>query len=272
MRDFYQEIIDIIGSGGEACCVFPAADSLYEAADFLTFLTTGRGNLDGLTVTYSEDRRNFDRPTIYSRNQARVPIRWQLNGSNEWGKTPSIAAFSRDDTGSNPMSIGGLFSIESVGVNRAMLSKMGDVGTQEWIANIRTTEKCRFALVDDSAGITIQRESNSVPPLGIPQSFAMVYGAAGGASAADDISLYIAGQVVTSTATNNASYVGMEALAAEVYVGAREQSSVSMEFRDWLSTIFFTHRKLSAVEVFNLNDVYVAMQRAQRSRLLAGIF
>ncbi len=263
MRDFYQEIVDIIGAGGEPCCVFPAADSLFEATDFLTFLTKGQGALDGLTATYSEDRRDFDAPAIYVRNPSRIPIRWQLNGTDEWASTPDIAAFSRDDTGSNPMSMGGLLQIADTGAARQIFSKFGNNGDREWESVILASERLRLGLHDDSAGITVFAEFLTVTPE-VPVFVVSTYDANASAksAAADDITIYINGAAVSSTKTNNASYEGMEALAAVVYVGARARSGVSQEFDGSLSTVFFTHRLLSAAEVFNLNDIYVAMQRA----------
>lgn len=274
MRDFYQEIIDIIGAGGEDCCVFSAGDPEFEAADHLTFLTKGVGDLDGLTCTYSEDRRDFDKPTIHVRNRTLIPIRWQLNTTDEWATTPDIAAFSRDDTGSNPMSMGGLISISAGSTTRTILSKQGGGGAREWQYIVVGTEKLRLRLDDDSAAVSIFKEVDAVLSLGVPLFVASTYdaNASAKAAAADDIAHYVNGLAVASTSTNNASYEGMEALGAAVYLGAQSSGGVSGEFGDWMSTVFFTHRLLSAVEVLNLNDIYVAMQRAQHSPQLAGIF
>ncbi len=254
--------------------MFPVGDSRFEAADFLTFLTKGIGNLDGLTVTYSEDRRNFDKPTIYARNQARIPVRWQLNDLNEWAKTPDIAEFSRDDTGSNPMSFGGLISISLDSDARVALSKDGDNGTREWELQVLADETLRGALFDDSAALFVGALSDDPLELSVPLFIGFTYdsNASAKAAAGDDVTIYRNGQVLATTAINNASYEGMEALAADVYLGAQARAGVSAEFGNWLSTFWFSHKLVTAADMVNLNDIYVAMQRAQRSPQLAGIF
>jgi len=106
VRDYYQDIIDIIGAGGEACCVFPFGDAEFENAAHTTFLTKGQGALDGLTCTYSKDRTTFDLPTIVFRNRFQAVFQ-PLDGVDEEADTPDADVWSRDDGSSEGMSLGG---------------------------------------------------------------------------------------------------------------------------------------------------------------------
>ena len=267
MRDFYQEIIDIIGSGAEACCVIPIGDPAFENAAHTTVTTKGQGALDGLIFTYSEDRRAFDRATIYTRNQFRSPfVPW--NGSDEEADTPDIDAWSRNDASSEGMSHGFLANIIATAGTQNIISK-DDAGlNSEWQLRIQTDETLLLLLIDESAGVFPNRGSNVAVKLDVVTFLAQTYDGSGGATAADGIALYQDGVILASTASNNASYVAMENLDSVVQLC---QIGAVNEFFGYLGTVFFTHRVLSAVEVFNLNDIYVDMQRAQRSRLLAGV-
>lgn len=265
MRDFYQEIIDIIGAGGEPCCVIPIGDPAFENAAHTTVTTKGQGALDGVVFTYSEARTGFDLPTIYTRNQFRFPlVPW--NGSDEEADSPDIDAWSRDDGSGQGFSIGGLLNVTDTAAIREVLSK--DRGTDsEWQYRIGSIDTLECFIFDESNGTNCSRSSNSAVTQRLPVSLIVTYDGSGGATAADGMALYESGQIIASTATNNASYVAMENLDNEVELGDRNEA---LFFSGLMAALFFTHRTLSAVEVQNLDDIYVAMQRAQRSQLLAG--
>ena len=105
---------------------------------------------------------------------------------------------------------------------------------------------------------------------GIRDFVASTCDGSGGATAADGIDHYINGALNNGVATNNASYVAMEPGTGEVTLARYLASTNRLD--GLMGLPFFTHRVLSAAEAFNLNDIYVAMQRPQRSPLLAGIF
>lgn len=269
LRDFHQELIDIIGAGDEACCLFTPGDHRQENAAKTTFLTKGQGALDGLTVTYNPGARtDFDDPTYHIRNQFRLP--WMtLNGVDESAQTPDIAAFSRNDGAGQGFSFGGLLIVLGSASQKTVLQK-SDLGVnEEWQFGFSSDEKLRLGLKDESANVNAFTTASPTAMLGRPVVVGASYGGAGGSAAADDIDLYGLGSILASTATNNASYVAMEPLAADVFLGENEAT-------DWfpgqMSIVYFTHRVLSAAEHFDINDVLVAAQRADRSRLLAGIF
>lgn len=269
MRDFYQEIIDIIGSGGEDCCVFPFGDSKFENAAHTTFVTKGQGALDNLTCTYSKDRTTFDLPTIVYRNRFQA-VSQPLDGIDEEADTPDIAAFSRDDEGgANGFSLGAQINVVDA-TTSALLSKWETSGSnREWLWRLNAGNDLELIQRDESAAVDASRTSDVVIPENLDMFISTTYDGSGGASAMDGTTHYVNGAVRASTATNNASYVGMEAGTGPLEIGKFNAGNAFFDGR--LGTLLFTHRVLSAAEMLNLNDIYVAMQRADRSRLLAGV-
>lgn len=267
MRDFYQEIIDIIGAGGEACCVIPFGDSAFENAAHTTFVTKGQGALDNLTCTYSKDRKTFDLPVIVFRNRFQAALQ-PIDGVDEEADTPDAAAWSRDDGSSEGMSFGALVNFIDA-TSDAILSRFG-ASVAEWEFATTSSDELTMEVNDVSAGVGATRKSDAAIRENNNLFVGATYDGSGGASAADGMIMYAGGLVIASTATNNASYVAMENLTSTTTVGFRE-AGPGLFLDGLLGVLFFTHRVLSAVEMFNLNDIYVAMQRADRSRLLAGV-
>ena len=266
MRDFYQEIIDIIGSGGEACCVIPIGDSGFENAAHTTVTSKGQGALDGVTVTYNPSARTaFDNPTEYIRNRFQLPLQ-DLNGVDEDADTPDLDAWSRDDASGEGLSFGALLQIKDTSATRRFFDRGNG---SEWHMIVLGTEKITSRFRDPSAGVTVRRDSDLAMPVNQLTLIATTYDGSGGASAMDGAVNYENGLVVASTATNNASYEAMENTVNLTRVGS--QNGTLSFFAGKIALPFWTGRTLNAVEMFNLNDIYVAMQRAQRSSLLAGV-
>lgn len=266
MRDFYQEIIDIIGSGGEACCVIPIGDPNFENADHTTVTTKGTGALDGLVFTYQGGARTgWETPTIFARNQFRHPF-VKFDGSSEALNSPDADAWSRDDTAGQGFSFGALVDVVDDGNDQAILTKFETTGTLlEWQFYLAESDKTILLLVDASAGTVPFKNLNETGKLPPGKHFVVgTYDGSGGASAADGINLYDDGFLNTDVdTTNNGSYVGMENLTSLVELGFTDGNEDIFPSR--MGTVFFTHRTLNAVEVFNLKDIYAAMQRATPS-------
>ena len=271
MRDFYQEIIDIIGAGGEVCCVFTHGDPAFENAAHTTFTTKGQGALDGLTVTYVPGARTaFVSPTIYTRNQFRTAwVPW--NGSTEQAQTPDLDAWSRDDALSEGLSMGGMASRGANGGLLALLTKGRiNANNSEWSWVSQASDLLALSLRDTSVSLSVSREVGSTPPINERFSHILTYDGSGGVTAADGINHFIDGVLDNGTATNNASYVAMEPGTKDVDL-ARSDNAFNWN-GEIMAGLFFTYRVLNAAEAQNVHDVLVAMQRAQRSQLLAGIF
>lgn len=267
MRDFDQEIIDIISAGGEDCALWVPGDAAQENAARTTLTSKGVGALAGLILTYRSAITSWDAPIIHARNQNRTPFP-QLNGVDEGGTSPDAAAWSRDDAGgANGFSIGALVNFINATGSR-ILAKDDDTDN-EWEFTPDSNDRLNLILEDDSAGVLIQRRTVAAVVENITKFVSTTYDGTGGASATDGAVMYEEGIPTTSSAINNASYVGMEDLTSPVGLG--QKGNNGNELNGFLGIAFFTHRVLSASEMFNLNDIYEAMQRAQRSRLLAGV-
>ncbi len=269
MRDFYQEIIDIIGAGAEACCVIPMGDPNFESADRTTLLSTGQGDLDGLTFTYEPGARTaFVNPVIYVRNQAQTPLVDMDGAGDGVATTPDAAPWSRDDTAGEGFSMGVFAKVRGTG-QRTFLAKTNLGGAEEWrVRWTNTTDKLQLRIKDESANIEVTRTADVATPLGVPASFGITYTGAGGASAMDGAVLYTNGAVLPSAAANNASYVGMENLTSIVFLG---RINAANYFNGWMMAPYFTHRVLSVTEELNIDAIYQDMYRARPSRLLAGV-
>ena len=264
MRDFYQDILDIISAGGEAACVIPIGDPGHENAARTTVTTKGVGVLDGLVFTYSEAITSFDAPIIYARNEFRTPD-VPFNNSDEEADSPDAAAWSRDDGSSEGLSVGGRVTPAAINDQMGILGKESS-GAREWSWFLTSNGTYRLRVRDPSAGVQCQRTADVAIVANVPHSITITYDGSGGASAADGIVMYQDGASFASTANNNASYVAMETPGGVVELGF-VLSANHMNGR--LSTLFFTHRVLSAAEVLNLDDVYTAMQRETPSRVYA---
>jgi len=155
---------------------------------------------------------------------------------------------------------------------QAVLSKFETNSTRrEWRCSIDgSTLDLRLLKRDESASVETFRETDANFPTDEVLLIVGTDDGSGGATAADGMAIYLRGVVEASTATNNASYVAMENDIGVVELGKQDGNSAFWTGN--LGTLFFTHRVLNGVEVFNLNDIYVAMQRADRSQLLAGVF
>jgi len=269
MRDFYQEIIDIIGSGGEPCCVIPLGDPAFENAAHTTVTTKGQGALDGLVFTYSEARTGFDAATIYIRNQFRTPL-LPFNDNDEEADTPDTDAWSRDDASGEGFSFGCAADIVDDGTNHAFLAKWTTSGgLREWEFYTFVADRPTIQFLDESAGVTPSATISDSAKLAVGRNILVsTYDGSGGALAMDGTEWYVNGLLSSLGRCNNGSYVAMEAKTSVVDLA---QIDVGIFWNSWMATMFFTHRVLNAVEVFNLNDIYVDMQRADRSRLLAGV-
>lgn len=274
MRDFYQDILDIISAGGETCCIIPYGDPERENAAHATVTSRGVGDLNGLTFTYGPGARTtFDDPTIYFRNQWRLPM-LPFNADDEELTTPDIAAWTRGDgADDNPFSIIAWPNVTNTGASRVLLSKW-QTNEQEWLWLIRGTgDVGRLALYDESVNIEVNADTDVAVTQGVIAQLGVTYDGAGGAMAMDGVTFYENGLVVASSGNDNASYVAMEPKAQEVAVGVHSNTSANYSglLIGGALGIAFTYRLLSATEMFNAYQVGVAAQKAQRSRLLRRV-
>lgn len=108
----------------------------------------------------------------------------------------------------------------SSGVVSTFFSKNGNAAEQEYQFFANGAGVLISFLVDDSAVVQPQRVSDAGAPVDSFHTYVQTYDATGGATAANGIVQLVDGAVVSSTATNNASYVAMENKANPGCVGA----------------------------------------------------
>lgn len=144
-----------------------------------------------------------------------------FDGSTNYGTTPDTANLSfGTGTADQPVSFVVLANVTDTASPRNLLSKYGGLGSGEWIFQISAADKLFLGLYDDSANVNTPRFSDAAISQGAWHLYGATYDGTGGATAANGITLYQDGAVIASTATNNASYVAMEHLAAPLEIGS----------------------------------------------------
>jgi hypothetical protein len=143
--------------------------------------------------------------------------------TSQWGATADRANLSfGTGAADSAFSIIVLANITDSAAARRLITKAeADSTDQEWFFQVASTDVLQLILTDQSAGVSASRASNAAVTQGSLALHAVTYTAAtGGATAANDITIYQNGLVVASTATNNGAYVAMEDLTAQVVIGA----------------------------------------------------
>lgn len=132
---------------------------------------------------------------------------------------------------------------------KQILSKNDNAAQQEWEFSLGSTELLNVKLFDESAGVAAQRSSNAAITLDAWTLLGMTYTAAtGGATAANDITLYENGVVKASTATNNAGYVAMEDKSSPVGLGMYIPSAPALFFPGKMALVALCQKALTANE------------------------
>lgn len=147
-----------------------------------------------------------------------------FNGTSNNLTTPDAADLSfGNGTTDSPFSVFALVNITDTAAQRTMIVKWNATGTaREWNFAVNGADTLVLTLYDESVDVAPFRGSDAAITMGSHQLFSATYSAAtGGATAADDITLYRGGVVFASTASNQATYVAMEDTASPCYIGAQ---------------------------------------------------
>lgn len=142
------------------------------------------------------------------------------SGSSQYMSMPDSASLSfGNGTVDAPFSLVWFGQVTDTAAGRALLTK-SNTGNREWEFRVSTADTLVMVIWDESAGVSPFRASNAAINQGQPVLLGMTYDGTSGATAANGITLYQNGSAITSTATNNASYVAMEDLAALTEMGS----------------------------------------------------
>jgi hypothetical protein len=169
--------------------------------------------------------------------------------------------FSFDDSGSpssDPFSVTAWVYVTDTGTGQIILSKWntGAAASREWEFRINYDVTLRFDLSDQSAGQNAYRFSDSALSAGW-HFVSAVYDNADTsytpATAADFVTLYVDGQAVSSTATTQAGYLGMENKTAPLLTGAHASGGVNeYHFSDKIDNIGLFNAALSPSNISGL--------------------
>lgn len=180
-----------------------------------------------------------------------------FSGTGQFGAVPDAANLSfGDGSADEPFSVVVLANVTDTAAARGFCGKWNAAGTQrEWFFNIGTGDQLTLNLYDESADVQPSRASDGTITQGAVGLFAGVYSAAtGGATAANDITLYENGLAVASTASNNASYVAMENGTSPLHVGSRGPSA-ELPMNGSMALMALCQKALTASEIWAIKTL-----------------
>ncbi len=181
-----------------------------------------------------------------------------FNGTSDFLSTPDAADLSFVEPAT--VSFFAVANVTDTAALRAIVAKETTAPDIEWVVRATTVDLLQLLLFDQSAAVSPSRSSDTAVNQGAWATFGISYDGGGGATAANGITQFQNGALKASTATNNASYVTMDAGAGNVLIGA-EQSAVP--------TSFFSG-SLALVMVLAAN--LTAAQQAQLTQLARSFF
>lgn len=153
-----------------------------------------------------------------------------FDGTNDYGSTPDTADLSFPEP--QPFSIVSLANVTDTGNHRNILSKFASSGVgAEWNIAVTAADLLALNLFDDSVDKQPFRISSAAITMGALHLFGSSYDGGGGATAANGITLYQDGAVITSTASNQALYVAMEDGTSAVGLGVYSNLSATGRFQ-----------------------------------------
>lgn len=203
---------DILGLMTGPRCLYaqnedPGAGTLYDAS--------GQGH-DG---TYQGSMTTGDR--VYRANGWAL----DLDGTDDYINLGDDDDFSfGDGTNDEAVTWFGVVEVVDVATNQNIITKYDNTTSselREWRVYLNTTEKLLITQYDESANVAVYSATDNSVSVGW-HTYVITSPGDGGATAMNNVKIYIDGALVASTATNNASYVAMENLASPCWIGAYE--------------------------------------------------
>jgi hypothetical protein len=183
---------------------------------------------------------------------------YSFDGTNDELDVGDADTFSFGD-GSNDstMTITAWINATDTAANRDIVTKWAadDVPQAEWVFRVDSSDKLAFFARDVSAGVNINRTSDSAVTQGSWIHVVVTYDGTGGATAMNGVTLYSNGASIASTATNNAGYVAMEPDTASVVIG-EQHDPASNDFNGSIDDVRIYNRVLTAAEITALYESY----------------
>jgi len=179
---------------------------------------------------------------------------FDFDNNNDYFLVDDADTFSFGD-GSNdsPVSFLSWIYVSDSSLSKIIASKH-DTNKREWIVQLQTEEKISFLTYDESAGVSPSRETDE--PIAPGWHFVGVtYDGSGGATNQNGTIIYIDGESVASTATNNGSYVAMENDTADLMISGRFNAGSPQSgryFKDKIGLFIIEGTELSAANIKNI--------------------
>lgn len=172
-----------------------------------------------------------------------------FNGTSQYGEMPDTDDLSfGNGTADSAFTVLALINISAITTEHTLLAKWRS-GLGEWRTAVDSGGLLRFWLQDESAAAspTARTLANGILT-GVWTLCGFTYTAAtGGATAANDMYVYVNGVDRTGNRVNAASYVAMENLTSESYIGTRN-AHLSNFFPGSLILAAVTQKALTAAE------------------------
>lgn len=141
------------------------------------------------------------------------------NGSSQSATTPNSAALTfGNGTVDSAFSGAAFANVTDSAAVRTMFARAEFGVSVDYDFRVDGADALQLLLTDFGAA-TCNRRSDAAITQGTPQLFGFSYTGAGGATAANGITLYVNGNVAASTATNSGSYVSMNGTAVTTNMG-----------------------------------------------------
>lgn len=132
-----------------------------------------------------------------------------------------------DGTNDEAVTWFGVIEVVNTGGHQVVCGKW-DVTTgsesREWFVVLTSDEKLKIFQYDESANVEIYKATSNALSVGY-HTYAITSPGDGGATAMNNVKIYIDGEVVTCTSSNSGSYVAMENLVTHCWIGATKGSA-----------------------------------------------
>ena len=241
-----------------ACPIIGTPPPVGDGFATTTFATVG---VVEEVFTWSEQPDSFDTPGAM---EGIIPV-VTFNGLDEIAEAPDADLWSPGNGSKDgAFSIAAWVDIVDTANLREMLTRYDNTSgspQREWEFQITGADRFALRARDESAGITVDRVSDSPVNQGVWAFLVATYDGTGGASAMDGVVLYQDGVAIASTANNSAGYVAMENSTASTGLG----HSVGTAGNEWFFFEgkmaggplgpLFVRRELTALEVSKLYDL-----------------
>ena len=242
----YEAHLNLYGSTG---VILAFGDPDHGLPDATTFTTVGE---EQLVFTWSESPDAFDTAldlTDQSNYQGIVPV-LHVNGSDEEADSPDNAYWSRALAA---CTVGSWVRPDTISGDDVILAKFDTVGnTREWRLLLNAGQ-VEFELSDENDAVTPNATIDTIADVAIPVSqWSHIVATYDGSADASGINVYVNGDLVASTDTDDANFISSRDTGGTVTFASNNATPANFfdgKIAGGPLGPFFTQKELSADEV-----------------------